>query len=169
MTEQMITLADGTEIWIPPQPRAAVWTWLACEHNARIAEEARTNKLASALRHVAQQALHWSDHTKYRFYPKAAADADRQRICGDTVCSILEEHGFDVEKLSSTKDEAMTGMTAECPKCRGERWVANTADQEPWSAWQDLPPGSNISILYGLVRKIPCPLCNPEAPDADPE
>lgn len=46
-----------------------------------------------------------------------------------------------------------------CPKCWGEGKVANSDEQEPWSTWADLPPGSDIAVRLGLVKPIPCPSC----------
>ena len=46
-----------------------------------------------------------------------------------------------------------------CHRCEGEGRVADTEDQEPWSVWENLPPGSDVSVRLGLVRPIPCPYC----------
>lgn len=46
-----------------------------------------------------------------------------------------------------------------CPKCNGEGKVANSIDQEPWSAWANLPPGSDLAVVVGLVKPIECPRC----------
>ncbi|AHH20785.1 hypothetical protein NONO_c60090 [Nocardia nova SH22a] len=54
---------------------------------------------------------------------------------------------------------------APCPTCNGAGRVANTDDQEPWSAWSNLPPGSDAAVRLGLVRPIPCPTCNSEEND----
>lgn len=57
-------------------------------------------------------------------------------------------------------------MTDEkCWKCDGEGRVANSDDQEPWSAWESLPPGSDLAVQMGLVRPIPCPECSEGEPD----
>lgn len=48
-----------------------------------------------------------------------------------------------------------------CPKCNGEKRVANTEDEEPWSAWASLPPGSDAAVKMGIVRPKPCPRCQP--------
>lgn len=49
---------------------------------------------------------------------------------------------------------------AKCPKCNGEGQVADSADQEPWSAWANLPPGSDLAVRLGMVNptatKIGC-------------
>ena len=50
-------------------------------------------------------------------------------------------------------------LEAKCRKCQGDGKVANTDDQEPWSAWESLPPGSDIAVQMGLVRPITCPVC----------
>jgi len=46
-----------------------------------------------------------------------------------------------------------------CPKCEGCGRVADTDDQEPWSAWADLPPGADMAVRLGLVKPMPCPKC----------
>ncbi len=46
-----------------------------------------------------------------------------------------------------------------CSKCNGEGRVADSADQEPWSAWATLPRGSDLAVRFGLVKPIPCPKC----------
>lgn len=50
---------------------------------------------------------------------------------------------------------------SECWKCLGEGQVANSDDQEPWSAWASLPPGSDLAVRLGLVAPMPCPECSP--------
>ena len=46
-----------------------------------------------------------------------------------------------------------------CPKCLGDKHVANTDDAEPWSCWANLPPGSDLAVRMGLVQPITCPQC----------
>lgn len=46
-----------------------------------------------------------------------------------------------------------------CYHCLGGGQVANTEDREPWSAWEDLPPGSDLAVTMGLVRPEPCGEC----------
>lgn len=50
-------------------------------------------------------------------------------------------------------------MANECPKCAGCGRVGNTDDQEPWSQWESLPPGSDLAVKMGLVRPMTCPGC----------
>lgn len=47
-----------------------------------------------------------------------------------------------------------------CFKCMGERKVANSDDQEPWSAWENLPPESKLAIHLEIVQPIDCPECD---------
>jgi len=49
-----------------------------------------------------------------------------------------------------------------CPKCLGDRQIANDDEGTPWSAWENLPPGSDLAVRMGLVFAIPCPLCSKE-------
>ncbi len=53
----------------------------------------------------------------------------------------------------------MTTHDAKCTKCNGEGRVADSDDQEPWSDWENLPPGSDLAVQMGLVKPIPCPEC----------
>jgi hypothetical protein len=46
-----------------------------------------------------------------------------------------------------------------CSRCLGCGQLANTVDREPWSAWADLPPGSDLAVRMGLVRPEPCDGC----------
>lgn len=46
-----------------------------------------------------------------------------------------------------------------CKKCNGEGRVANSDEQEPWSCWENLPPGADIAVRMGIVKPIPCPDC----------
>lgn len=46
-----------------------------------------------------------------------------------------------------------------CPKCMGEGKVADSTDQEPWSYWAKLPPGSDVAVKLGIVKPIDCPQC----------
>lgn len=47
-----------------------------------------------------------------------------------------------------------------CLGCDGCGQVADTADQEPWSVWTELPYHSAAAILLGLVKPMTCPTCN---------
>lgn len=46
-----------------------------------------------------------------------------------------------------------------CRKCQGCGKIANSDEGEPWTMWEDLPPGSDLAVQLGLVRPIPCPAC----------
>lgn len=54
----------------------------------------------------------------------------------------------------------------ECQRCGGCGQIANSEDGEPWTAWTSLPPGSDVAVMLGLVRPIPCPECG-EKREAD--
>ncbi len=47
----------------------------------------------------------------------------------------------------------------ECKRCMGSGKVANTDEREPWPAWENLPPGSDIAVKMGLVYPITCNPC----------
>jgi hypothetical protein len=47
-----------------------------------------------------------------------------------------------------------------CSRCLGCGQVAGGSDdREPWSAWADLPPGSDLAVRVGLVWPEPCDQC----------
>jgi len=46
-----------------------------------------------------------------------------------------------------------------CTRCDGTGKIADSQDGEPWSAWAELPPGSDFAVRSGLVKPIPCPTC----------
>jgi len=46
-----------------------------------------------------------------------------------------------------------------CLKCDGCGRVADTDDQEPWSAWLALPLQSAGAVVMGLVKPMTCPAC----------
>jgi hypothetical protein len=46
-----------------------------------------------------------------------------------------------------------------CRRCEGCGRIANSADGEPWSAWEALPLASTLAARLGAVRPIVCPDC----------
>jgi hypothetical protein len=46
-----------------------------------------------------------------------------------------------------------------CMRCDGCGKIADSDEGEPWTAWEDLPPGSDIAVKMGIVKPIPCPDC----------
>jgi hypothetical protein len=50
-------------------------------------------------------------------------------------------------------------MADKCQKCDGCGKVADTEDEEPWSAWMSLPLQSSATVLMGLVKPKTCPRC----------
>lgn len=51
-------------------------------------------------------------------------------------------------------------MSEVCRKCDGCGRVANTEDEEPWTAWEQLPEQSKAAIRMGLVKPMTCPSCD---------
>lgn len=47
-----------------------------------------------------------------------------------------------------------------CRRCWGCGQLANSNDQEPWTVWEELPPGSDLAVRLGIVIPVPCPDCN---------
>lgn len=46
-----------------------------------------------------------------------------------------------------------------CPRCQGCGKIANDDDGSPWTAWENLPPGSDAAVKMGIVKPIECPSC----------
>lgn len=51
-------------------------------------------------------------------------------------------------------------MSTRCPRCQGCGKIANDDDGSPWTAWENLPPGSDPAVKMGIVKPIECPSCN---------
>lgn len=47
-----------------------------------------------------------------------------------------------------------------CQRCLGEGKIANSEEGEPWSAWESLPPGSDLAVRLSVVQPIDCPACH---------
>lgn len=73
---------------------------------------------------------------------------------GDTAEAFGAQPGFAVMSLAEA--------TRPCLRCEGTGQIANTDDGEPWSVWEQLPPGSDLAVRAGLVRPITCPGCRGE-------
>lgn len=55
----------------------------------------------------------------------------------------------------------MSTLTLEnCTRCDGCGRIADCETGEPWTAWQDLPPGGDLAVRAGIVKPIPCPDCS---------
>lgn len=49
-----------------------------------------------------------------------------------------------------------------CGRCDGCGRVAMNSSgelMEPWTAWEELPPGSDFAVRVGLVKPVKCPDC----------
>ncbi len=53
----------------------------------------------------------------------------------------------------------MTDRDDACPRCEGCGQIADTEQAGPWTWWLDLKPPSNMAVVIGLVKPIPCPKC----------
>jgi len=47
-----------------------------------------------------------------------------------------------------------------CERCNGCGQVADSETGEPWSYWEELPPGSDIAVRMGIVKPKSCPVCD---------
>lgn len=46
-----------------------------------------------------------------------------------------------------------------CMRCDGCGSISDSEDGEPWSVWENLPPGSDVAVRMGLVNPVECPEC----------
>lgn len=46
-----------------------------------------------------------------------------------------------------------------CLRCDGCGRLADDDDESPWTAWENLPPGSDLAVRLGLVEPHSCPDC----------
>lgn len=46
-----------------------------------------------------------------------------------------------------------------CGACAGCGQIANDDEGTPWQYWADLAPPSNLAVVIGIVRPLPCPSC----------
>lgn len=56
----------------------------------------------------------------------------------------------------------MSDVERGCTWCAGEGWTDDNADvleRAPWSFWESLPPGSDLAVRFGLVKRVPCVRC----------
>ena len=60
---------------------------------------------------------------------------------------------------SDEKERVMAKSEYKCPKCMGCGKVANSRDEEPWSARRSLPLKSFVAVFTGMVRSKTCSLC----------
>lgn len=61
--------------------------------------------------------------------------------------------------IAALRGERPSDATRPCERCDGCGRIANSDDGEAWTAWQDLPPPSDLAVRMGLVKPIPCPIC----------
>jgi DnaJ-class molecular chaperone len=47
-----------------------------------------------------------------------------------------------------------------CWTCGGEGFTGSDKEHAPWSFWENLPPGSDIAVRLGWVKKIECESCS---------
>ena len=55
---------------------------------------------------------------------------------------------------------AKKGKAMKCEKCDGCGKIADSDEQEPWTAWTGLPLHSAVAVLAGIVKPITCPACS---------
>lgn len=47
-----------------------------------------------------------------------------------------------------------------CVRCSGCGYIANDDEGSPWVHWANLPPGADLAVRMGIVKRLPCPVCN---------
>jgi hypothetical protein len=50
-------------------------------------------------------------------------------------------------------------MREKCKRCDGCGKIASDEQGSPWTAWERLPPGSDLAARLGLVLPVRCPDC----------
>lgn len=53
----------------------------------------------------------------------------------------------------------MTETTTKCTRCDGCGQLADSDAREPWTTWTSLPLQSSAAVLLGMVKPIPCDVC----------
>lgn len=77
---------------------------------------------------------------------------------GTCGCVSFPEAGH-AWKASDTRRLAGEGKKEKCERCNGCGRIANDEDGTPWSAWESLPPGSDLAVRLGQVLPLKCPKC----------
>lgn len=49
---------------------------------------------------------------------------------------------------------------SDCERCDGCGKIADSDDGEAWTEWTSLPLHSAQAVVLGIVKPIPCPVCN---------
>lgn len=70
----------------------------------------------------------------------------------------------DTQKRKSLYDHAPLNF---CERCDGCKQIANDDEGTPWWHWAQLPPPSNMAVVMGMVRPLPCAKCG--GTGVDPE
>jgi hypothetical protein len=110
-----------------------------------------------------------ADHVHARVF--IGPDAEHLALSGELIFSPVEWQCF-----SYALGQSGTACTISierlpqsgCPRCSGCGQIANDDDGTPWKYWAELPPGSNLAVVMGLVKPIPCPNRGRKAPDPCP-
>lgn len=101
----------------------------------------------------------WTAHTSHR----AAERIVRRCAVADVLAGIdaaalavrdhivLEDRMEHLVTIDPTKPE--------CERCDGCGKIGSDATGAPWTFWQSLKPGEDIAVRMGLVRPLPCPVC----------
>lgn len=90
-----------------------------------------------------------------------------QRKAIDVACAqlsrvwlTLHEAGFRYHEEPAGREEpGKMSQEERCHRCEGCGQVANSDDEEPWTRWASLPPGSDLAVKMGIVKPKPCPRC----------
>lgn len=77
--------------------------------------------------------------------------------CSDPECATCASDN-DPACPNATRCPACNAP-AKCTRCDGCGQIANSDDGEPWSVWLNMPIGSSMAVLVGLVKPITCPAC----------
>lgn len=91
---------------------------------------------------------------------------------GATVGAVMRwcakcASGYSVTPLSdppgdntlTVENTVTVSIPPACTRCDGCGRIADSESGEPWTAWEELPPGADLAVRAGIVRPIPCPAC----------
>lgn len=92
-----------------------------------------------------------------------APDEGDGQFCKPCIVACHDHESAD-HRCAICRDPAPLGDIVEvpvpCPRCEGCGQLASTPDREPWTAWENLPPGSDLAVVAGLVKPIQCDECD---------
>lgn len=100
------------------------------------------------------------DEVDVEYHPEHPCFARDIMAIIDHCCKMASQIKEQREELVALRGANFRRANAVCSKCDGDKLVADTEDEEPWSQWTDLPVKSAGAVLAGIVKPKPCPRCS---------